>query len=121
MQEPYWGGGWKLQTSSQTEIEVGIILDSHTQAEVHRNRVGGQVGIQGQACQEGSLEVGSLEGVLAFRGAQNRSRQGDLKANWVRHPRQVRYTTIPGGIIPIPRPAGRPRPGPLGNCNVSHE
>lgn len=81
MQEPYWGGGWKLQTSNQTEIEGRITLDSHTQAEVHRNQVGGQVGIQDQAYQEGSLEVGSLEGVLAFRGAQNRSRQGDLTAN----------------------------------------
>ena len=58
-----------------------IILDSHTQAEVHRNRVGVQVGTQDQTYQGGSLEVGSLEGVLAFRGAQNQSRQGDLTAN----------------------------------------
>ena len=82
--------------SSQTEIEGGIVLDSHTQAEVHRNQVGDQVGIQGQAYQEGSLEVGSLEGALAFRGAQNRSRQGDLTVNSVRHTRQVRYTTYLG-------------------------
>ena len=67
--------------SNQTEIEGRIALDSLTRAEVHRNRVGGQVGIQDQAYQEGNLVVGNLVGVLAYWGAQNRSRQGDLTVN----------------------------------------
>jgi hypothetical protein len=55
--------------------------DLSTRAEVHRNQVADQVGIPVQACREGSLEVGSLAGVLAYQGALNRSRQGDLTAN----------------------------------------
>jgi hypothetical protein len=81
MQESYWGGGWKLRTSNQTEIGSGIVLDPRTRAEAHRNQVGVQVGIQDQAYQEGNLEVGSPVGVLAYWGARNRNRQGDLTAD----------------------------------------
>ena len=78
--------------------------------------MGGQVGIQGQAYQEGNPEVGSLVGVLACQGVLNRSRQGVLKPN--REMLSIRFSicNAPGGIIPMPRPAGIPRPGPTGNC-----
>lgn len=66
--------------SSQTQIEGGFVRYSHTRAEVHRNQVEDQVGIQNQAYQEGNLEVGSLVGVLAYQGGLSRSRQGDLTA-----------------------------------------
>jgi len=56
--------------------------------------VGGQAGIRDQAYQEGSLEVGSLEGVLAFRGAQNRSRQGDLEASFLYRDQQADHGQV---------------------------
>lgn len=53
--------------------------------EVHRNQTADQEEIRDQAYQEGSPEVGSLAGVLVNQGALDRSRRGDLTANFVRY------------------------------------
>lgn len=89
--------------------------DLRTREGVHRNPAAGQVGTQGQACRGGSLEVGNQVGVLAHREARSRSHQGDLAANSVRTCLVESLFDTPGGIIPMPRPAGIPRPGPTGN------
>lgn len=89
----------------------------HTRTEVHQNRVVVQGGIRDQAYREGSPEVESLAGVLACQVALNRNHQGDLTANRETFPIRFFFFSqnAPGGIIPMPRPAGIPRPGPTGN------
>jgi len=62
-------------------FEGRIARDSRTQAGARQNRVAAQVRTQAQAYQGGSLGVGMLVGVLAYRGAPYRNRQGDLTAN----------------------------------------
>ena len=74
------------------------------------------MGIRDQAYQEGNPEVGSLAGGLAYQGGPSRSRQGDLAGNREIFPMRFSICNAPGGIIPMPRPAGIPRPGPTGNC-----
>ena len=66
------------KSQNQNETDGGIERDSHTQAEVHRNQVADQEGIQGQAYREGIPEVGSPVGVLTSWEGLNRTLQEGL-------------------------------------------
>ena len=123
-------------TFSTTGVEVGSCQDNQnsqlhtyafgnclTQEEVvHRTQEAG-----GKAHPVGILGDGSQEVDLAFLVEQMASgvsqRQVDPLSQTKRmqvsndHSRSkvLRVLYVPGGIIPIPRPAGIPRPGPAGS------
>jgi len=80
------------------------------------------------ACSEGSRAGGSLEAGLAslvaqmpwadvqVKGDPLESRAESVISDNVSDQCSVQKLDALGGIMPMPRPAGIPRPGPIGSC-----